>query len=132
MPVYLALKRFAPNRSGTSAVETALVMPAMVAMLFGVIQLGYAGFTYSAMLSGARTGARQMSFGMNGASAVSAVRAQMPAWVRAQANIVTTEDQDGMARVEISVPGDAASLIPFLPMPSSLDVDVTMPRVADR
>lgn len=126
------LLRIRKNRSGAAAVEMALLLPALLGMAFTIIELGFAGVTYSAMMSSARTGAREMTFGMNGTAARSAVRTQLPGWVRAGATINTTEDDDGMARVRISVPASQAALIPLIPFPGNLSVDITMPRVADR
>ena len=110
----------------------ALLLPALIGMTFSVIQLGFAGVTYSAMMSSARTGAREMTFGMNGSAARDAVRAQLPSWIRSEANIITTENTADMARVQITVPAARASLIPVIPFPGNLSVDITMPRVADR
>ena len=125
-------QRLRRDRSAAAAAEMALLLPALLGMTFSIIQLGFAGVTYSAMMSSARTGAREMTFGMDDDDAEDAVRAQLPAWVRAQANIDATEDVAGMARVQITVPAARASLIPFLPFPGNLAVDITMPRVADR
>jgi hypothetical protein len=126
------LKKLARDRSAAAAMELALLLPALMAMMFSVIQLGFAGFTQSAMLSGARDGARQVAFGVAGTVAATSVRAQLPPWVRSGATIVVTENAGGMARVRITVPGAAASLMPLLPMPTSISADITMPRVADR
>ncbi len=120
------------DRKASAATEMALLLPMLLGMMFAVVQLGFAAFTHSAMLSSARTGARQVAFGVAGAAAATAVRTQLPTWVRTQAVITVTENVNGMARVQISVPGAAASLIPFLPMPATLRTDITMPRVADR
>jgi hypothetical protein len=126
------LQRFRQDRKGAAAVEMALLLPALLGMTFTVIELGFAGVTYSAMMSSARTGAREMTFGMNSAAARTAVRGQLPGWVRAEATIVATENDSGMSRVQISVPAAEAALIPFIPFPGNLSVDITMPRVADR
>ncbi|MCU0890552.1 MAG: pilus assembly protein [Sandarakinorhabdus sp.] len=126
------LQRLRRDRSAAAAAEMALLLPALLGMTFSVIQLGFAGVTYSAMMSSARTGAREMTFGMDDDDAEDAVRAQLPGWVRAHANITATEDLAGMARVQITVPAARASLIPFLPFPGNLSADITMPRVADR
>jgi hypothetical protein len=126
------VRQLRQDRSAAAAVEMALLLPALLGMTFTVIELGFAGVTYSAMMSSARTGAREMTFGMNGSAAKNAVRSQLPGWVRAGASINTTENDGGMARVQISVPADEAALIPFIPFPGNLTVDITMPRVADQ
>jgi hypothetical protein len=125
-------RRLRQDRAAAAAVEMALLLPALLGMTFAVIELGFAGVTYSAMMSSARTGAREMTFGMNGSAATAAVRTQLPVWVRAGASINTIENDSGMARVRISVPASQAALIPFIPFPGNLSVDITMPRVADK
>jgi Flp pilus assembly protein TadG len=120
------------DRRAAAAAEMALLLPVLLGMMFGVVQLGFAGFTYSTMLNAARTGARQVTFGSVGPGAVTAVRNQLPPWIRSQATVTVTDNVGGMARVQVSAPGSAASLIPFLPIPMPITVDITMPRVADR
>jgi Flp pilus assembly protein TadG len=124
--------RLRGRRDGAAAAEFAMMLPMLLAMMFGVVQLGFAGFTHSSMLTSARTGARQIAFGANQASALASVRAQLPGYIRSAATINVTENASGMARVQVSVPGAAASLIPFLPMPTTISAEITMPRVADR
>lgn len=129
MPVMNRLRR---DRSAAAAAEMALLLPVMIGMLFTVVELGFAGVAYNSMMSSARTGAREMTFGANAASAQSTVRSQLPGWVRSSATIVATENQAGMARVQITVPATQAALVGVIPFPGNLTVDITMPRVADR
>ncbi len=110
----------------------ALLLPLLFLMLFGVVQLGFAIYTYNAMQNSARTGARLVVFGSASPAAVTAVRGQLPPWVASTATITVTENVGGLARVQVSVPGEAAALMRLVPMPATLDADVTMPRVGDR
>lgn len=126
------LRQLRHDRSAAAAAELALLLPALLGMMFAVLQMGFAVFTQNSMLSSARDGARQVAFGMSGTAAASSVRAQLPSWVRSGANIVVTENVGGMARVQISVSGATASLMPLLPMPTAIVTEITMPRVADR
>jgi Flp pilus assembly protein TadG len=126
---FLDLKQ---QRGGAAAVEMALLLPVMMLMLFGVVQLGFAIYTYNAMLNSARAGARLVVFGTSSADAETAVRNELPGWVRPDATITITENVGGLARVQVSVPGASAALLRLVPMPTTIDADVTMPRVGDR
>lgn len=120
------------NRSGVAAAEFALVLPLLAMGLFGLSQVGFLYFTYNAMLNGARTGAREIVFGRSEAAVTAAVRSQLPPWAAATAAITLTPNDDGVARVRISVPGADASLLQIVPMPETIDAEVAMPRVGDR
>jgi Flp pilus assembly protein TadG len=133
MPSAVAhLTRLRQQRSGAAAAEMALLLPLLFLMLFGVVQLGFAIYTFNAMQNSARTGARLVVFGSAPAAAVTAVRGQLPPWVANAAVITVTENVGGLARVRVSVPGASAALMRLVPMPTTLDADVTMPRVGDR
>jgi Flp pilus assembly protein TadG len=103
----------------------------MILLLFGTVQLGFAIYTYNAMLNSARMGARQVVFGTSPGDASAAVRAQLPGWVAAEADITITENSGGLARVVVQVPGASAALMRLVPMPATITADVTMPRVGD-
>lgn len=120
------------NRTGAAAAEMALLLPILTVMLFGVVQLGFAIYTYNAMQNSARTGARLVVFGSPRDAAVTAVRNQLPRWVASEATINITENTGGLARVQVAVPGASAALLRLVPMPAMLNADVTMPRVGDR
>ena len=126
------LSRLRRRTEGAAAAELALLLPLLMLMLFGLVQLGFAIYTYNAMLNSARAGARLVVFGSDSAAATAAVRGQLPRWVAGAATITITENDAGLARVQIAVPGSAAALMSVVPMPASIDADVTMPRVGDR
>jgi Flp pilus assembly pilin Flp len=123
-----ALRR---DRAGAAAAEFALIVPLLLLILFGIIQMGLLIFTYGSMLNSARTGARQMAFGLTSEEqAVISSTALLPPWAAGAATITPTLDDAGLSRMAISVPGSTAAIIAFLPMPSTIDVNVAMPRAA--
>lgn len=120
------------SRSGAVAAEFALIVPLLSVLLFGVLQFGFAIYTYSAMETAARTGARQIAFGTNVATAEAATRAALPPWVAGAATVNTVADDDGFARLTVSVPGSSAAILSLVPMPENFTAEVAMPRVNDR
>lgn len=56
-------RRFAGDQRGSPAVEFALTAPILILMVFGIVQFGFAFFTYNEMLNGAREGARRLAVG---------------------------------------------------------------------
>jgi Flp pilus assembly protein TadG len=136
MSLYFAIvtsrRGIARQCSGAAAAELALLLPLLILMLFGLLQLGIGIYTYNAMLSSARNGARLVVFGNSVAATETAVRNQLPGWAAAAATINITENDAGLARVRVSIPGSAAAVVDMVPMPATIDADVTMPRVGDR
>lgn len=120
------------DRSGAVAAEFALIVPLMSTMLFGVLQFGFAIYTVNAMETAARTGARQIVFGTNFATAEAATRAALPGWVANEATVTSVVDDDGLARMTVTVPGSSAAIVGFVPMPENFTAAVAMPRVNDR
>jgi len=119
-------------RSGAVAAEFALIVPLLATLLFGVLQFGFAIYTYSAMETAARTGARQIAFGTNAATAEAATRAALPDWVAGAATVSSIADDDGFTRLTVTVPGSSAALLSLVPMPETFTAEVAMPRVNDR
>ncbi|WP_310474217.1 pilus assembly protein [Sandarakinorhabdus sp.] len=120
------------GRSGAVAAEFALIVPLMATMMFGVLQFGFAIYTVNAMETAARTGARQMVFGTNFAVAEAATRAALPGWVASGATVSSVVDDDGLARMTVTVPGSSAAILGLVPMPENFTAHVAMPRVNDR
>ncbi|MFN3591812.1 MAG: TadE/TadG family type IV pilus assembly protein [Thermaurantiacus sp.] len=125
------------NRCGGVAAEFAIILPVLLLLSFGIIQIGLLTYTYSSMHTSARNAARLMAFGATAEQAGIAARAQLPPWIAAGATITPTalevnEDGVDVARVTISAAGRTAAIIGYVPMPDSITADVTMPRVADR
>lgn len=70
------LRKYWPCRSGSAAVEMALVLPFLIILLFGSVELGYYFYNQHQVLKGLRDGARFASrqpftlIGCNGTSPV--------------------------------------------------------------
>lgn len=120
------------RRSGAVAAEFALIVPLLATLMFGVLQFGFAIYTYNAMETAARTGARQIAFGTNPVAAEAATRAALPDWVAGAASVTSIADDDGFTRLTVTVPGSSAALLGLVPMPENFTAEVAMPRVNDR
>jgi Flp pilus assembly protein TadG len=91
-----ALRR---NSDGVTAVEFALVLPVLLAILFACIEFGMMGYTYTATTSAMNNVARQLATNQISAEhAQDMIRSGLPTWVRNAAQ--TTVQQ--------SAPGDAS------------------------
>ena len=123
------------DRRGAAAVEMALLLPLLTMMVCGTVQYGVLMVTYNSMLNSARNGARALAVGSASESAVAAsAMASLPSWVPAAAWTVTPKDtaKTGTNQVitEISIPSSKATVLPFMPMPDTLDVRVVMLKEA--
>jgi Flp pilus assembly protein TadG len=54
---------FLRDQRGSPAVEFALIAPVLMLLVFGIVQFGFAFYTYNEMLNGAREGARRLAVG---------------------------------------------------------------------
>jgi hypothetical protein len=54
---------FRRGEAGSPAVEFAIIAPVFILMIFGIVQFGFAFYTYNDMMNGAREGARRMAVG---------------------------------------------------------------------
>ena len=120
------------RRSGAAAAEFAIIVPLLAVMLFGALQYGFLIYTTNAMTTSARNGARLMAFGQDRAAAETYVRQSLPGWVCGTATIATVENDNGVARMTVTVPGSAGAILGLVPMPAQISVSGSMPRVADR
>ncbi len=57
------IRRFRRDQRGSPAVEFALIAPVLILLVFGIVQFGFAFYTYNEMLNGAREGARRLAVG---------------------------------------------------------------------
>jgi Flp pilus assembly pilin Flp len=64
------LDRFARDQRGSPAVEFAMIAPILILLVLGIVQFGFAFFTYNEMMNGAREGARRMAVGATDAVAI--------------------------------------------------------------
>jgi Flp pilus assembly pilin Flp len=123
------------DRHGSAAAEMALLLPLMTMMICGTMQYGVLMFTYNSMLNTARNGARALAVGSASESdVVTTAKANLPGWVPAADWTITPQDSrtTGTNQVitEISVPTDKATVLPFVPMPETLEVRVVMLKEA--
>lgn len=63
-------RRFGRDQRGSPAVEFALIAPVLILFVFGIVQFGFAFYTYNEMMNGAREGARRMAVGASDAVAI--------------------------------------------------------------
>jgi len=113
---------------GASAVEFALVLPVLLLMLFGTLQVSLLMFSYAVMAGAARDATRAMAvctFTDTGRAEAQA-RNNLPAWVNAGDWKFTSSIGDDVS-MTISVDPAKASVISFLPLLSGqLTTHVTM------
>lgn len=62
--------RLARDERGSPAVEFALIAPVLILLLLGIVQFGFAFYTYNEMMNGAREGARRLAVGAEYPSAI--------------------------------------------------------------
>ena len=62
--------RLARDERGSPAVEFALIAPVLILLVLGIVQFGFAFYTYNEMMNGAREGARRLAVGASDASAI--------------------------------------------------------------
>lgn len=70
-------RRLARDERGSPAVEFALIAPVLMLFLFGIVQFGFAFYTYNEMLNGAREGARRLAVGTTNEVAIQRARETM-------------------------------------------------------
>ena len=109
--------------------EFALVVPLFSALLLGTFQYGVLMFTYEAMQDTAREASRKLAIGATDATtAASQARSSLPSWVPSNAwNIVATDAATGaQVSTSISIASSSATVLAFVPMPSTLSANVVM------
>lgn len=70
-------RRFGRDERGSPAVEFALIAPVFMLFLFGIVQFGFAFFTYNDMFNGAREGARRLAVGVTESEAINRAEESM-------------------------------------------------------
>ena len=110
-----------PERDrGSAAVEFAIVLPVLVALLFGVIQFGWLFFSSTEMAGGARQGARNMTITNNTSKAKTAALDDMPTLGLTAADVTVSVpggscDPGESATVTVTYTSPMPQLIPGVP-----------------
>ncbi len=123
------------SRDGNAAVEFALILPVLLALVFGCLEFGMIAYTYNATGSVARDAARQLAINqLTPAQVDGYVRNKLPRWVRGDAQLAITqsdEDDPTSNRFTLDVTYPATSATPsrfmsFAYKTLVVDVRVTM------
>ena len=110
-----------PERErGSSAVEFAIVLPLLIALLFGVIQIGWLFFASTEMAGGARQGARTMVVSGDAAKAKATALADMPSLGLTEASVTVSVpggscDSGESVTVTVTYTSPMPQLIPGVP-----------------
>lgn len=105
---------------GVTAVEFALVVPVLLALIFACIEFGMMGYTYAATASAMRDVARQLATNQVSVETAQAmIRSSLPSWVResAQAQIQQSAAGDPSINaytLQVQYPAMAATPSHFL------------------
>ena len=123
-----AAVRLAADRRGVAAAEFALLVPVLSVMLAAIWQYGTLTYSYNVIQNAARNGARALALGTaTPADVTAAVNASLPPWVpAAQATVTALNPAIGEASTRIVVPARYATMMPIGPMPTNLDVTVSI------
>lgn len=97
------IRRLARDIRGAVALEFALVLPILIAVLFGIIQFGLVMFTQQMMVYAAREAARSYAVGVSTASqAQSLTQGLLPA-TSSNYTITVTEPDTGAGETDVTV-----------------------------
>lgn len=130
--LFRALRR---NRDGNAAVEFALIVPVLLAIVFGCLEFGMIAYTYNATGSVARDAARQLAINQITPDQVDAyVRSKLPRWVRDDAQLAVTQSDeddptDNRFTLDVKFPATSATpshFMSFAYQSLTVDVRVTM------
>lgn len=110
-------RRFARDERGSPAVEFALIAPVLLLFTFGIVQFGFAFYTYNEMMNGAREGARRMAVGATDASAIERAKETMALTRAYSFTPVSTPDS---ATMTIGLKLSEAMVVAVLPLPQAL------------
>ncbi|MGH6948442.1 MAG: TadE/TadG family type IV pilus assembly protein [Kiloniellales bacterium] len=121
------------GRSGSAAVEFAIVVPIFLIVLFGIIQFGAVLFLHNNMANAARETTRRMAVAEMNASEAEAYAANYLANWGLTFTVLATEPAAGVSNgdvsVQITVPAADAVLVNFpINWPGTLMAQATMRR----
>lgn len=125
-------RRLLQRQDGAAMAEFALVLPLLLLIVTGTLQYGMLMYTYNSMITGARSAARAASLGdQTTAQIETAAKSWLPGFVDRTAVVVTTTALAGdRVQVNVSMPSSKATVLPFVPMPATLDVAAVMANEA--
>jgi Flp pilus assembly protein TadG len=106
------------GQEGQAAVEMALVLPILVALIVGIVEFGIAFNNYLTLTDATRAGARKAAvsrfIGDNGASARAAVVAAAPGLTQSALSVTaTSQDANGVS--DWTTPGDVVTVTASYP-----------------
>ena len=110
---------FGRTTSGVAAVETALVLPVLAALLIGVIEFSFVFYTYNTMQSAARDVARRVSINKLASGSVSGEVGQLlPKWAAPQAASTMSQSapndpETNLITISVALPSQYASPLTF-------------------
>jgi len=122
------LRRIAASTSGSSAAEFALILPVLMLMLFGTLQVSLLMYSYNAMAGAARDATRAMAVCTvtDAGAAAAQAKANLPAWVKADDWDIDVKIGSDVS-MTIKVDPAKAAIIAYLPfMPDKLTTTVLM------
>ena len=116
------------STDGAAAVEFALVLPALAALMFGTLQAGLLVFTYNTMVSAARDATRSMAVcSIDAATAVARAKTYRPPWIPDAAWTISDDNAAPNATMTITVPTTTAMILSYVPFDlPTLTATVTM------
>lgn len=116
---------FSTDERGAALVEFSLVAAMLFALCFGIIQYGLIFFVWNNMYDAARQGARSLAVGTwDEAEAEAGATAMLASWPTGW--VVNATDGAEQVTMVITVPGDSAGIVGFLPTPETLSATVIM------
>jgi Flp pilus assembly protein TadG len=121
------------GRSGSAAVEFAIMLPVFLAILFGIIQFGSVLFLHNNMVNAAREAARRMSVAeLDKPAAEAYVQNYLAGWnlpFQVNATVPAPGVINGDVIMQVTVPAADAALINFpIAWPGNLVAQATMRR----
>ena len=96
------LRRYARNRTGSTAAEFALVLPLFVAIVFSIMEYGIVFFVYVAMQASTVSVARGLAVNdISVANAAAATKAKLPSWVAGSSTVTVTQSNAANPSVNV-------------------------------
>ena len=110
---------------GAAAVEFALVVTLLCALLFGIMQFGFTFFEYNEVVAAAREGARSASIGKTDAEVRQRTIAASPGLDAASLTVTIVKSTDS-ARVTVSYPRTQLVPLPMIVLPDVITATAEM------